>query len=167
MLAFMIQSLIDPEGNLTKNIIPKSMQNAAGRLQAPGGRVEEARRAKLSTDGIEVPVAKAAHRLRDLLHLHRSEGEEDSQKALVIHHDPELGSSLSTEVHASSEDVIKKHTEAKTWEELSHAERKRWKDKLIDAGMWTVEEGETILKSIFFGQMGGLVGQVAQGVMHG
>ncbi|KAF2660546.1 hypothetical protein K491DRAFT_649316 [Lophiostoma macrostomum CBS 122681] len=167
MLALMFQSLIDPEGNLTKSILPKSIQNAAGRLQAPGGIVDEVHRAKLSTDGVEIPVAKAAHRLRDLLHLHHSDGEEASQKALVIHHDPELGSSLSTEVHASSEDIIKKHTDAKTWEELSQAERKRWKDKLIDAGMWTVEEGETILKSIFFGQVGGLVGQVAQGVMHG
>ena len=164
----MVQSLVDPEGKLTKNLIPASLQNAAGRMQAPGGMLEDSQGAKLSTDGIEVPVAKAAHRLRDLLHLHRSSGDEHaSQKALVIHHDPELGSSLSTEVHASDEDVVKKHDQAKKWDELTHEQRQRWREKLVDAGIWTMEEGETILKSIFFGQLGGIVGQVAQGVLNG
>ncbi|KAL1610454.1 hypothetical protein SLS60_002122 [Paraconiothyrium brasiliense] len=117
------------------------------------------------------PVAKAQHRLRDLLHLHVDSvaasrpGSNPAQKALVVHHDPETDGSLSTEVHEGEFDVVKKHTEAKKWEELDKHEQRRWKEKLADAGMWTIEEGETILKGIFFSEAGALVGRVAAGVI--
>jgi hypothetical protein len=167
MLALMVQSLVDPQGNWTKGIIPSHLQNAASSYKAPGIYMEEAR-ARAAMNEHLGPVAEATQRIRDLLHLHRQAEHEDApEKALVIHHDPETGSSLSAEVHDGPDDVVKRHTEAKKWEELSHEERQRWRDKLVDAGMWAVEEGETILKGIFFSQAGALVGHVAQGVMDG
>jgi hypothetical protein len=166
MFSIMLQSLIDPEGKFSKAIVPQFLQNSASGFEPPGSWMEKARRARLAS--ADVPVAKTSHRIRDLLHLHHEEKHEDApQKAVVIHHDPDADNSLSTEVHADSEEVVKKHNEAKRWEELSHEQRKWWKNKLVDAGMWTVEEGETVLKSIFFGQVGGLVGEVFQGVMNG
>lgn len=168
MLAIMVQSLIDPEGNLTKGIIPVSLQNAASGAKAPGIVMEEARKAQAAVDHAAAPVAKTTQRIRDFLHWHRDEQEGQPQKkALIIHHDPEADSSLSTEVHEGKEDIVKKHTEAKSWEELSHAERQRWKDKLVKAGMWAVEEGETILKGIFFSEAAGFVGAVAAEVING
>jgi len=161
VVALLLQSILDPEGTLTNSLVPSSLRNSAG-ISPPGALGDEVRfpGSKIVPDAIKSPVIETTHRIQDLLHLHKHKEE----KALIIHHDPE-DSSLSTEVHPDHEEVIKKHTEARKWEELSHAEQKRWKEKLSSAGMWAVDEGETILKGIFFGQIGGLVGQVAQGVL--
>ncbi|KAF2280166.1 uncharacterized protein EI97DRAFT_464179 [Westerdykella ornata] len=169
MLALMVQSLFDPEGNLTKGIIPASLQNAASGAKAPGVLMEDARRAQTHLDHATAPVAKTSQRIRDMLSRDQKDKEEQAQKrALIIHHDPEADSSLSTEVHeGEEEDIVKKHTKAKRWQELSQAERQRWKEKLVKAGMWAVEEGETILKGIFFSEAAGFVGNVAQGVING
>ena len=147
-MALMIQSLIDPQGNLTKGVVPESLRNAASKIKPPGA-IEDVRSAgsKAIPDMVKAPIIKTSQRISELVQEVR--GEEES-KAVVIHHDPDTGESLSTEVHADTDDVVKRHTEAKKWEELSHAERKMWKQKLIDAGVWAVEEGETILKGIFF-----------------
>ena len=162
-MALVLQGFLDPEGHLTKGIIPESIRNSAGRMRAPGVVGHAKNAAKLNDAGS--PAAKATHRLRDLLHLHGRSGEEpdvaDSGKALVVHHDSEADGTLSTEVHEGEHDVVKKHTEAKRWEELEEHEQHWWREKLVDAGMWTIEEGETILKGIFFGQAGALIGRVA------
>ena len=153
---------------MTQVFIPTSLQSAASGLKPPGALVNEARRAEAAVNEAKAPIVKTSHRLQDLLHLHRQEQHEDaSEKAIIVHHDPDADTSLSTEVHASSEDVLKKHTEAKRWEELSHEQRKRWREKLVDAGVWAIEEGETVLKGIFWSEAGGFVGQLAQGVLNG
>ncbi|KAF2871906.1 hypothetical protein BDV95DRAFT_543325 [Massariosphaeria phaeospora] len=167
VIAILALSLVDPAGNLTKNLVPESLRHAASRFRPPGEVAHEARlaAARQVPEAVKSPIAEASQRISDLLNLpHENAGE---QKAVIVRHDPDMESSLSTEVHAGTEEVVKRHTEARKWEELSHSERKRWKQKLIDAGMWAVEEGETILKGIFFSEAGALVGQVAQGVMHG
>lgn len=167
MLALMVQSLLDPQGNWTKGIVPAQLQNAASNYKAPGLLMEEAR-AKATLEEQTSAFAEATQRIRDLLDLHGKPERKDSpEKALVIREDAETGSTLSAEVHDGPEDIVKRHTEAKKWEELSQEERKRWRDKLVDAGMWAVEEGETILKGIFFSQAGAMVGHVAQGVLNG
>ena len=172
--ALLIQSLIDPEGNLTKGILPASLQNAASQHKTFGETLREKRHNAILNNA-DSPVVKTSHRIADLLHLHLPHVLSDAkpsepssqQKALVIHHDPESDGTLSTEVHAGDEDVLKKHASARKWEELSHEEKSQWKEKLSDAGMWAVGEGETILKSIFFGQIGGVIGHVAEGVLAG
>ncbi|KAF2033656.1 hypothetical protein EK21DRAFT_58027 [Setomelanomma holmii] len=164
-LALLIQSLLDPEGTLTKAIVPASLRNVAGRTFGEGLR---AKRHEAVLNNADTPALKIERRIRDLLHLHNppmGSSSSVTEKALVIHHDPGNDGELSTEVHEGHEEVLKKHAEAKRWDELSHEDQQAWKQKLQDAGMWAVGEGETILKSIFFGQIGGLVGQVAQGVI--
>jgi prolactin regulatory element-binding protein len=164
-ISLMIQSFIDPTGHMTKGLIPASLQNVAGKTFGEGHR---AKRHAALLNNANTPAIKVERRIRDLLHLHNpplGSSSPQTEKALVIHHDPETGGELSTEVHEGHEAVLKKHTEAKRWDELSREDQLLWKKKLSDAGMWAVEEGETILKSIFFGQIGGLVGHVAQGVL--
>lgn len=51
----------------------------------------------------------------------------------------------------------------KEWDALSHEERTAWKQKLKDAGHWAEEFGETILKSVVFGELAGVVAQAVQG----
>ncbi|KAF2748221.1 hypothetical protein M011DRAFT_401519 [Sporormia fimetaria CBS 119925] len=165
MLAVMLQSLVDPHGDWTKGIVPASLQKAASGYKAPGVLMEEARGARAVLNGATAPVAKTSQRIGDLLHLGRSDEGDASQKAVIIRHEDETGSSLSTEVHDAA-DIVKTNSEARKWEELSHEERKRWKDKLVRAGLWAQHEGETILKGIFFSEARALVGHVAEGMMN-
>lgn len=176
VVALLIQSLIDPEGELTKGILPASLQNAAGQHKTFGETLRE-KRHKAILNNADSVVVQTADRIADLVEAHlphllsdsdsssASSDQPQQQKAVIIHHDPEADGSLSTEIHDDHETVLKQHAKAKKWDDLSKEERKLWKRKLQDAGMWAVDEGETILKSIFFGQIGGLVGQVAQGVI--
>jgi prolactin regulatory element-binding protein len=164
-VSLMIQSLLDPAGTLTRGMIPANLQNIAGRTFGEGHR---AKRHAAVLNNADSPAIQVERRIRDLLHLHNppmGSSASQTEKALVIHHDSESDGKLSTEVHEGHEAMLKKHTEAKRWDELSKEDQVLWKKKLSDAGMWAVDEGETILKSIFFGQIGGLVGQVAQGVL--
>jgi prolactin regulatory element-binding protein len=174
VMALLIQTLIDPEGNLTKGILPASLSSAASHHKTFGETLRDKRHEAILNNA-DSPVVKTSQRIADLLHLHvphvlSNSGSPDpspEQKALVIHQDPESEGTLSTEVHAGDKAVLKKHATAKRWEDLSKEERKLWKEKLSDAGMWAVGEGETILKSIFFGQIGGVIGHVAEGVLGG
>jgi hypothetical protein len=163
--------LVDPEGVWTKAVIPESIRNAAASFRPIEAPMDDARAAVHSAipEGIREPVARTSHRLRDLLHLHHDPEAKDGDqaKAIVLRADPESEGKVSTEVHDGPEAVIQADTEAKRWEELNHEERSWWKRKLTDGGMWAKDEGETVLKGIFFGQMGGLVGEIAQGVLNG
>jgi prolactin regulatory element-binding protein len=164
-VALMIQSLLDPEGVVTRGLVPAQFRNYAGKTF---GEAHRAKRHEAVLNNANTPAVQVERRIRDLLHLHNpplGSASPQTEKALVIHHDPETGDALSTEVHDGHESVLKKHTEARRWDDLSMEEQMQWKQKLSDAGMWAVGEGETILKSIFFGQIGGLVGQVAQAAL--
>lgn len=163
-IAFMLQGFIDPEGNVSKSIRPGSTHNALKDVKA--GTVLENGRNVPILNNADSSVVKTTQRLRDLLHLHHHSSEsapdgQASKKALIVHHDPETDGKLSTEVHDGDHDVVKKHTDAKRWEELEEHEQHWWREKLVSAGIWTIEEGETILKGIFFGQAGALIGRVA------
>ena len=151
VIALLIQSLLDPEGNLTKGILPASLQTAASKHKTFGETLRE-KQQNVLLNNVNSPIIKTTERIADLLHLHVPHALSDSasgstspsaeQKAIVIHHDPDTDGTLSTEVHAGHEAVLKKHTQAKKWEELSKEERKLWKQRLSEAGMWAVEEGE-------------------------
>lgn len=51
----------------------------------------------------------------------------------------------------------------KTWEELTKEERERWTKKFKDAGHWTEDYMETILKGVVFGMAGAAVGAAVGG----
>lgn len=166
-VALMIQSFVDPQGNLTRHIVPSSLQKAGANHKSFGEMARE-KRHQAALNNADTPTMKTVHRIQDLLHLHMphhaSPNPPAQQKALVIHHDIDAAE-LSTEVHESTDEVIRNHAEAKQWEELSEEEKHYWRKKLNEAGMWAVGEGETILKSIFFGNIAGFVGAAAQGVI--
>ncbi|KAF2500192.1 hypothetical protein BU16DRAFT_501834 [Lophium mytilinum] len=165
------QPLVDPDGRWTQALVPESIRNVVSSFNPIEVPMDDARAAAHSAipEAVREPIARTSHRLRDLLHPHHSEKHKNdgNTKALIVRADPETDYMLSTEVHDGPEAVVQQHTEAKRWEELNHEERSWWKEKLTSAGAWTVDEGETVLKSIFFGQIGGFVGQMAQEVLNG
>ena len=97
--------------------------------------------------------------LRSLLSQHpRSSASNDpSRKAIIVR---DTGTSLSADLHDHPSTIQK---EAKRWEELNEHEQRGWKQRLVDAGEWAVEEGEAVLKGVFFGQIAGVVGEVVRG----
>lgn len=168
-MALMLQGLLGNGDEMTRNLV-YSMRDISEDAPAPAAIVSDVKSA-VDFDNADSPVAKAQHRLRDLLHLHihsataSHPSSSPATKALVVHHDPETDGALSTEVHEGEHDVVKKHTEAKRWDDLDAHAQQRWKEKLAAAGMWTIEEGETILKGIFFSEAGALIGRAAAGVI--
>jgi prolactin regulatory element-binding protein len=168
-VALMAQGFADPEGSYTKGLLPESLQRAASNLKPPGLVLQEAREAARHKIP-DVPVVQTSDRLRDLLHIEQPHAEAGNavvavQKAVVVRHNPDTDGQLDIEVHEKHEDLAEKYTEAKRWEDLSHSEQSMWKEKLAEAGRWAVDEGETILKGIFFSQAREVVGHVAQGVI--
>lgn len=69
--------------------------------------------------------------------------------------------SLAIDLH----DPSRARVPGKRWDELEEAERERWKSALIKAGEWAVEEGEAVLKGVFFSGWAGVVGEVVAGVV--
>ncbi|KAF2405230.1 hypothetical protein EJ06DRAFT_552650 [Trichodelitschia bisporula] len=105
-------------------------------------------------------------RLRELLRhaAQRGEGHEApiEAKEVIVIGAGQGADTLSTEMHADDAETLRKKG-AKPWEELSDDQRTKWKAKLSRAGAWAVEEGETVLKGVFFSEVAGAVGRAVLG----
>jgi hypothetical protein len=51
----------------------------------------------------------------------------------------------------------------KKWEHLSHEEKRSWRKKLVDSGNLAADQGEAVLKGVFFGQLADIVAGAMQG----
>jgi prolactin regulatory element-binding protein len=113
--------------------------------------------------------SKSAERIKSLLHLHyKTRDVPSEQQKTVVIRVPEAGEAeLSTEVHADTAELLKQDAQAKKWEEMSKSERERWKERLVKAGAWSADYGETILKGIFFSEVAGAVGRAAAQALAG
>ncbi len=116
---------------------------------------------------VDSAAAKAQKKLglRDLLQ-QRNMGSDTSDNAnertdIIVRHAPVEGgeTALSAELRDPDEVVDWEH-KAKRWEELAEHEKKAWKDRLVQSGQWTLEEGESVLKGIFFSGLGHVVGGI-------
>ena len=90
-----------------------------------------------------------------------SDTSDNANHAIIVRHEDEE-SSLSAELRHPSQLVEGEHN-AKKWEELQKHEKEAWKKRLSDAGEWAIEEGESVLKGIFFSGLGAAVGAAAGG----
>lgn len=84
----------------------------------------------------------------------------ETPKAIIVRE--ESVGEISTEVIHSDAEVIKQET-LKKWEELSDSQKKSWKQKLIGAGHWAEQQGENVLKGIFFSELADAVGNIVAG----
>lgn len=56
-----------------------------------------------------------------------------------------------------------KRNKGKTWEGLTHEEKKAWKKALQEAGNWAEDLPENVFKGVVFGELGGAIGRAAAG----
>ena len=151
---------------VTDNAYDK-VDNAKDAVQVACVAVKEG--VKEATDVASVGAEKVQKKL-GLRHLlsHRSSGKsadgvtsDDSPSDIIVQHD-ENSKSLSADVRDASTVIEDTH---KKWEDLEAHERETWKRRLIDAGEWFVDEGEAVLKGVFFQNIGLAVGAaVGRGV---
>lgn len=152
LMAILCQSILEVRGavrpflNATSYIPVEWQPLLAKPYYVPGGSTEAA---------VRGPDSLASLPLRDLVERAKVQGE-----GIVIVHDmPEL-EGVKASLHPEEDEGS--HG-GKTWEDLSHDEKQTWKKKLKDAGHWAEDFGETVLKSVVFGELAGVVGQVVQG----
>ncbi|EXJ72385.1 uncharacterized protein A1O5_04889 [Cladophialophora psammophila CBS 110553] len=84
----------------------------------------------------------------------------ETPKAIIVREQP-MGE-ISTEILQSDAELLKQET-LKKWEQLSEAQKKGWKRRLIDAGHWAEHQGENVLKGILFSELAGAVGNMVGG----
>lgn len=111
----------------------------------------------------KVTHTHAGKRVLDLLHAHREEPYHTEKKSIVLSHEEGDGGGLSHEVHEREqvpEDV-------KRWEDLTPAQQRWWREKLVKAGAWSADYGEGILKGVFFSELAGAVGRAAAEAIAG
>ncbi|KAL9631379.1 MAG: hypothetical protein Q9164_005929 [Protoblastenia rupestris] len=137
--------------------VGESAKASAGKVSETGRKASETAEATAEKLG-----------LRDILR-QRNTGSDTSDlgndgKEVIVHHTPEEDgeSSLSAEKH-DSETLAEKHSHAKRWEDMGRREREAWKRRLLDAGEWAVDEGESVLKGVFFSGLGAAVGAAVGG----
>ncbi|KAB2576937.1 hypothetical protein DBV05_g4419 [Lasiodiplodia theobromae] len=140
---------------------------------------------KDAADAADQIVRKASTlHLRSLLeayapnYLKSSSDEEDydyddeNTKAILVRagpteDEPEAGESLSTEVHGNRAAARRADAHARSWTELSEAQRAAWRQRLVRAGAWAVDEGEQVLKGVLFSEYAGFVGRVTAEALNG
>ena len=91
--------------------------------------------------------------------------EANSGHAIIVR-DPSAAEGGETAISADlihEDDLVKQQHNAKRWEELGHQEKETWKKRLVEAGQWTAEEGEAVLKGVFFSGLANIVGGVVGG----
>lgn len=86
-------------------------------------------------------------------------------KQAIIIHASEEDHSLAINLHPH--DDVSDVPKGKQWDEMEEDERERWRRRLIHAGEWAVEEGEAVLKGVFFSGVAGAVGDFVGGILAG
>jgi len=120
-----------------------------------------------AASAVRSAAAAPSAKIADLLDMHfalpgGSASEED--KAVIIRDNGE-GKALAVSM-GDAEAYKKQDERAQHWHELSEQQKETWRKRLVDAGHWTVEEGETILKGVVFSSWAGFVGRVAGEVIR-
>jgi glycyl-tRNA synthetase len=155
--AFLLQAFLEIRGGSPAHL------GAAEYLPAGLRRALEQPFVALSHNPVlptEIPIVRSTNRrLRDLLGHHETHKElsEATGKNIMVR---DVGTDISAELH-HDEETLKR--DGKRWEELSEPEKRAWRKKLVDTGRWAAEEGETVLKGVFFGELAGIVGGIVGG----
>ncbi|KAF1346674.1 hypothetical protein BDV97DRAFT_300731 [Delphinella strobiligena] len=166
--AILMQSLFFPDSAPVTALlpIPQSMRDA---LSKPANVADSLGRG--GKQQIEV-LASAGQKIKDLLHLHFAPSSADAEKkAIIVRDSPSTSidgsnTDLSLDVIPDREQYLREDTQARNWDQLADHEKETWRRRLVAAGHWTVEEGETVLKGILFSSWAGFVGGVAGEVIR-
>ncbi|KAI9714825.1 MAG: hypothetical protein M1820_000114 [Bogoriella megaspora] len=88
-----------------------------------------------------------------------------SQAVIVREHAPD---ELRLDVHPNAGEYLasEQGSSAKKWEDLEPHQQAAWREKLVKAGHWALEEGDTVLRGILFSEWAGIVGEAARAAME-
>ena len=139
---------------------PYMFEDAASTaIMTPLSKVSEAAETPIQVVKSAASEAQTKLGLRGLLSQRNigSDTSDNADHAIIVRHEEEENS-LSAELRHPSQVVEGEH---KKWEELQKHEKEAWKKRLTDAGEWAIEEGESVLKGIFFSGLGAAVGAAA------
>lgn len=89
---------------------------------------------------------------------------DESGTDIIVVSPHEDGKSISTESRNPAQ-MLEGNVQAKKWEDLHEADREGWKRRLIEAGEWAAEEGESVLQGVFFSELAGVVREVVGGMV--
>ncbi|KAF7514441.1 hypothetical protein GJ744_000211 [Endocarpon pusillum] len=84
----------------------------------------------------------------------------------IIVRGSDSSSELSAELHPPDSDVVRDET-LRRWEELSAEAQRSWLARLKEAGHWAEEQGEAVLKGVFFSEVAGAVGRACCSWLRG
>lgn len=101
----------------------------------------------------------------DLPDPHAEDPPSTFNKQAIIIHASEDDQSLAVNLHSHNDESDA--PKGKQWHEMEEDERERWRLRLVHAGEWAVEEGEAVLKGIFFSGVAGAVGDFVGGIIAG
>ena len=154
--------------SVASEVVETPWSKASEAVETPLGVASEAVETPLHAVASAALKAQAKLGLRDLL-ARRNIGSDTSDNAndgtdIIVRHSPSEGreTALSAELRDPHQ-VIEGEHEAKRWEEMEEHEREGWKKRLLDAGEWTLEEGESVLKGVFFSGLAITVGGLVRG----
>ena len=148
-------SAASSHAKISTDAVKTSLSAASEAIQTPFHVVESAAAEAQKTLG-----------LRDLLR-RRDMGDDTSDHGndgtdIIVRHSPMEGRETAVSAEfGNSKELLESEHRARRWEELKEHEKAVWKKRLIDAGEWTVDEGESVLKGVFFSGLANAVGQVA------
>jgi prolactin regulatory element-binding protein len=167
----LFQSLISQStGTDSLNLLPQSWQDAVVSYRQRAAELSEPISRRVHEVSDPVVHSHAGQRLLDLLHLHHEDAHlpDPEKKAIVIRApDSEDETALSTEVHPDTAELVRTDAGVKRWEELTPHQQQKWKKRMVDAGQWSADYGETILKGVFFSEVAGAVGRAAAQALAG
>lgn len=114
------------------------------------------------SSAIPEALASPGTKIADLLDMHFAlpGGSSSPEEKAVVVRDQGEGKALAVHL-ADKKEYLKQDEKARHWHELDEETKKAWRNRLSEAGHWTIEEGEAILKGVVFSSWAGLVGRVA------
>lgn len=110
-----------------------------------------------ATDHLPSSVSSATIALMDLVAEYASAVTKGvTQKAIVVR---DTIGGLETEVHHNPAAVEGQSETLTKWEDLKESERVGWRRRLSKAGHWTADQGESVLRGVFFSELGAIAAQ--------
>ncbi|KAK8015568.1 hypothetical protein PG991_008456 [Apiospora marii] len=82
----------------------------------------------------------------------------EGQKVLIRHDDSGAVDEHGLPVYKVEIHEEESHGPAKSWEELDEKDQRTWRKRLEKTGHWAENMGESVLKGVVFGEIGGAIG---------
>lgn len=161
-IMFLVQSYLDTQSAQGKmqpySIIPFNLRSVIAGARKDNDPIKHVIEETFTADG------SPGQRLADLLNLHGSHDHSSAdRKAIIVRPDQHGSDQFGAEVDHHKD--IHADPNAKKWDDLTKKQQDSWKHRLVKAGQWTTDEGETVLKGIFFSEVAGAIGRAAVGAL--